>query len=189
MERYFFIRRAHFLGIVLICSVAIHADDTMGEDECPVIMPNFDDMVLLTREERIQLMDQALQDALSQVQDCQQQSTEMQNQSGGGGGGSSSSGNSNGAGTNQSGENTSDGETQNQQTATPSGNLSGTETSQPTNTQPAQTPMPSNELSGNEKLKARPANYLTGSLSLRMIEKHWKMANYLKIYHRRIMMI
>ena len=163
MKRYFSISKAHFLGIALICSVAIYADDTMDDNECPVVMPNFDDMVLLTREERIQLMDQALKDALSQVQDCRQRLTGKQNQNSNGAGNASDSENSNGTDANQSEENASNGETQNQQTATPSGDLSGTETSQPTDTQPEQTPMPSNELSGSEPVKPEPKS-ATGEL-------------------------
>ena len=150
MKRYFSISKAYLLSIVLLCSVAIYAHDTMDDNECPVVMPNFDDMVLLTREERIQLMDQALKDALSQVQDCRQRLTERQNQNSNATTDASGSDNSNSTDTNQSEENASNDETQNQQTATPSGDLSGTETSQPTNTEPEQTPIPSNELLGSE---------------------------------------
>ena len=169
MKRYFPINNAYLLSIMLLCSTAIYAHDTMDENECPIVMPDFDDMVLLTREERIQLMDQALKDALSQVQDCRQQLTNRQSQNSGGDGNAGGSDNSNGTNENQNGENASnsetqnqqteapsDNETQNQQTATPSSELSGTETSQQTDTQPAQTPTPSSELSGTEPVKSEP---------------------------------
>ena len=174
MKRYFPINNAYLLSIVLLCSAVIYADDTIDENECPVVMPNFDDMILLTREERIQLMDQALKDALSQVQDCRQRLGEKQNQNSNAASSASSSENSDNTDTNQSEENASNGEdqqtatpstdeTQNQQTAVPSGELSGTETSEQTNTQPTQTPTPNNELSGSEPEKPDPKS-ATGKL-------------------------
>ena len=70
-----------FLGSMLLpCVIVSAADDLPNDNDCPIVMPNFDDMFLLTREERIQLMDQALEDALSQVQDCRQKLTDMQKQ-------------------------------------------------------------------------------------------------------------
>ena len=163
--------RLSFLILSLLCTATLYADDAADEDDCPIVMPNFDDMPLLTREERIQLMDQALNDALSQVQDCRQTISDVQKQNSENATDASASDSSNSTNTNadssadDTNNNTDNSEaeqsnTQNQQTATPSSELSGTETPQPStdaidadeqiNTQPPQTATPSGELSGTE---------------------------------------
>ena len=171
--------RLSFLILSLLCTATLYADDAADEDDCPIVMPNFDDMPLLTREERIQLMDQALKDALSQVQDCRQTISDVQKQNSENATDASASDSSNS--TNTSADSSADdtnnnadnseaeqSDTQNQQTATPSSELSGTEASQPStdaidadeqiNTQPPQTATPSGELSGTETPKTTQAD-------------------------------
>ena len=121
-----------FLILSLLCTATLYADDTADEGDCPIVMPNFDDMPLLTREERIQLMDQALKDALSQVQDCRQTISDVQKQNSENATDASASDSSNSTNTsadsNADNSETEQSDTQNQQTATPSSELSGTET-------------------------------------------------------------
>ena len=137
MKKNFLIANTYVLGIVLLCTTVLQASDLTDEGECPIVVPDFDDMMLLTREERIQLMDQALKDALSQVQDCKQHRSDMQTQN--------SSSATDASATDADGENTNtdsstdnanssaddteaeQNDAQNQQTATPSSELSGTE--------------------------------------------------------------
>ena len=180
MKKNFLIVNTYVLGIVLLCTTVLQASDLTDEGECPIVVPDFDDMMLLTREERIQLMDQALKDALSQVQDCKQHRSDMQTQN--------SSGATDAAATDADGENTNtdssgdnanssandteaeQNDAQNQQTATPSSELSGSEApkQQPStdmepsstadeyiDTQPPQTAIPSGELSGTEAVESK----------------------------------
>ena len=137
MKKNFLIANTYVLGIVLLCTTVLHANELTDEGECPIVMPNFDDTMLLTREERIQLMDQALKDALSQVQDCRQKISDMQTQN------SSSSTDTTATDADSANTNTDSStdnanssandteaeqnDAQNRQTATPSGELSGTE--------------------------------------------------------------
>ncbi len=145
-------------GILALCVTALHANDATDEGDCPIVMPNFDNMMLLTREERIQMMDQALRDALAQVQDCKQRFSDVQNQN------NSNTSNSNNAGsastsTDSNAEQADNaeseqGDAQNQQTATPSSEISGSEVSddlnEPANMQAPEVATPSSELSGTE---------------------------------------
>lgn len=62
------------LSIMLPPPAALYADD--GSD-CSSVIPEFGDTALLTREERIRMMDQALEDALGRVQDCRQKPADM----------------------------------------------------------------------------------------------------------------
>ena len=153
-------------GILTLFMTTLYASDVSDEGDCPIVMPNFDDMMLLTREERIQLMDQALQDALAQVQDCRQTISDVRRQN------NSSAGNSNGsdnasADTNNNAEQADNSESeqsdaQNQQTATPSGELSGDKASndanEQANTQIPEAATPSSELSGTEPPKTQRTN-------------------------------
>ena len=162
-------------GILALCVTALHANDATDESDCPIVMPNFDNMMLLTREERIQMMDQALKDALAQVQDCKQRLSDVQNQN------NSNTSNSNNAGsastsTDSNAEQadnaeSAQGDAQNQQTATPSGKLSGSEVSddpnEPANMQAPEVATPSSELSGTEPpktLQTDNEDALSGSL-------------------------
>ena len=190
MKKNFLIVNTYVLGIVLLCTSILQASDLTDEGECPIVVPNFDDMMLLTREERIQLMDQALKDALSQVQDCRQHRSDMQTQN--------SSGATDASATDADGENTDtnsstdnanssaddtgteQSDTQNQQTATPSSELSGTEApeqqllkdTEPSSTadeyidaQPPQTAIPSGELSGTEAVESEASDTEDGDPS------------------------
>ncbi len=67
MKKDFSTIKIFFLSIVLPLSGTLYARD---EIDCPLVIPEFDDTPLLTREERIQMMDQVLKDALGQVQNC-----------------------------------------------------------------------------------------------------------------------
>ncbi len=151
-----------FVGILALCATtALHANDAIDEGDCPIVIPDFDNTMLLTNEERIQMMDQALKDALAQVQDCQQRLSDVQNQN------NSNANNPNNAGsvttsTNSNTEQANNAESgqsdaQNQQTATPSGELSGSEIpddfNEPANTQIPEDATPSSELSGTEPPK------------------------------------
>ena len=150
-----------FVVILTFFVTALHANDAADEGDCLIVIPDFDNTMLLTREERIQMMDQALKDALAQVQDCQQRLSDVQNQN------NSNANNSNNAGsvttsTNSNTEQANNAESgqndaQNQQTATPSGELSGSEVphdpNEPANTQIPEDATPSSELSGTEAPK------------------------------------
>ena len=160
--------RILWLAILMLCMAATDANDTLDDSDCPIIMPNFDDMVLLTREERIQLMDQALKDALSQVQECRQRISEQQTQSSSsantaGGSGAASSSNGDGDNNDATSENSNASNSENQQnenqqqatpsTATPSSDVSGSEATKQDeiNSQPlGQTATPSATLSGDQ---------------------------------------
>ena len=153
----------YLAGILALLMTALYADNATNEGDCPIVMPNFDNMMLLTREERIQLMDQALTDALAQVQDCKQRLSDVQRQNNSNANGANSSGNAS-TGTNGNAEQADSAESeqseaQNQQTATPSGELSGGEVSnnptEPANAQTPEVATPSSELSGSEPPKAQ----------------------------------
>ena len=145
-------------GILGLFITALYADDAFDEGDCPLVIPNFDNMMLLTREERIQLMDQALKDALAQVQDCRQTISDVQNQNNNNANNSSNANNastSTNSDANQADNSEAEqSDAQNQQPATPSGELSGNEISDDPNEQVnIQTPeaaTPSGELSGTE---------------------------------------
>ena len=150
--------RACLIGTLALCMTALYADDAADEGDCPIVMPDFDNMMLLTREERIQLMDQALKDALAQVQDCKQTISDVQKQDSGNAGNANSSDDAN-AGADSNAEQADNaeseqGDSQNQQTATPSGELSGSEASddfgEQTTTRTPEIATPSGELSGTE---------------------------------------
>ena len=179
MKEYFSIGKVYFMSVVLLFATILCAYDGSDENECPIVMPNFDDMVLLTREERIRLMDQALRDALSQVQDCKQRLSDMQNQNNNNAADTDGSDNSDGESTDTSVNNESDGENDSEaeqsntpnQAATPSSELSGTAIpaqQPPANLSdieampsgdeqiappPSQTTIPSDELSGSEPVE------------------------------------
>ena len=56
------LKNSHFIafivGLLFLCPAILYANDSLDESDCPVVTPNFDDMsILLTREERIALMD------------------------------------------------------------------------------------------------------------------------------------
>ena len=162
------------VGILALCATALYADDATDEGDCPIVMPNFDNMMLLTREERIQLMDQALKDALAQVQDCKQRLSDVQEQNNSDANNSNSAGNAS-TDTNSNADQADNGESeqsnaeqadnteseqsnaQNQQTATPSAELSGSEVSDDlndsANIQAPEVATPSSELSGTEPPK------------------------------------
>ncbi|MBC6414115.1 MAG: hypothetical protein GDA45_04170 [Chromatiales bacterium] len=166
--------RILWLAILMLCMATTGANDTLDDSDCPIIMPNFDDMVLLTREERIQLMDQALKDALSQVQECRQRISEQHTQSGSsantaGGSGAASSSNGDGNNNDAANENSNANNSENQQnknqqqtatpsTATPSSDISGSEAAKQDeiNSQPpGQTATPSATLSGNQPVQPK----------------------------------
>ena len=158
-------------GIMLLCTSTLSADDAHDENDCPLVIPEFDDTALLTREERIQMMDQALEDALSQVQDCRQML--MERSDGASGSGSASGGAAGNAGaqdgdadranseqsaTDRAGSEKGDAESS--ETASPDSELSGTEPSEQASdateadnkgSSPSpQTATPSSELSGTD---------------------------------------
>ena len=150
--------KACLAGTLALYMTALYADDAADEGDCPIVMPNFDNMMLLTREERIQLMDQALRDALAQVQDCRQTISDVQKQDNSNSDNSNNSDNAN-AGADSNAEQADNaeseqGDSQNQQTATPSGELSGSEVSddlgEQTDTRTSEIATPSGELSGTE---------------------------------------
>ncbi len=154
--------KAWLVGMLSLCMTLLHADDATEEGDCPIVMPNFDNMMLLTREERIQLMDQALKDALAQVQDCRQTISDVQKQD------TSNADNSTSISTDNNTDQADNAESeqsdaQDQQPATPSGELSGSEVSddpnEPVNIQTPEVATPSGELSGTEP----PKNLQTGN--------------------------
>ena len=172
--KYFFNSSMCIAGILSLCATTLYATDIIDEGDCPIVMPNFDNMILLTREERIQLMDQALKDALAQVQDCKQRLSDMQKQNNNSAGSSGSAGNA--STTTDSNAEQADnagseqGDAQNQQPATPSGELSGSEVSddpnQPANIQAPEVATPSSGLSGTEppeSLQINDEDALSGS--------------------------
>ena len=153
-------------GILALCVTALHANDAINEGDCPIVMPNFDNMMLLTREERIQLMDQALKDALAQVQDCKQRLSDVQKQNNSGASSSNSAGSAS-TSTDSNAEQADNteseqGDAQSQQTATPSSELSGSEVSddanQPADMQAPEVATPSGGLSGTEPPESSQAN-------------------------------
>ena len=79
MKKDFLTIRALLLGTAFLFSSALYADEADDDRDCPLVVPEFDHTVLLTREERIQMMEQALDDALSRVQNCRQASADKQN--------------------------------------------------------------------------------------------------------------
>ena len=63
----------YLLLTICIWPFSIHGDGLAGEHDCPIIVPEFpefDGTTLLTREERIELMDQAFEEALNKSQAC-----------------------------------------------------------------------------------------------------------------------
>ena len=145
-------------GILALFMTALYADDATDEGDCPLVVPNFDNMMLLTREERIQLMDQALKDALAQVQDCKQRLSDVQKQNNSNADSANSSNNAS-TNTDSNANQANDAEAeqsdaQNQQPATPSGELSGSDVSTDSNeqisTQAPEDATPSGELLGTE---------------------------------------
>ena len=146
-------------GILALFMTALYADNATNEGDCPIVIPDLDcKKQLLTREECIQLRDQALKDALAQVQDCRQRLSDVQKQN------NSNSNNSNGSGNASTGTNgnaeqadsteSEQSDTQNKRAATPSSELSGSEVSddpnEQANTQIPGAATPSGELSGSE---------------------------------------
>lgn len=67
--------------LLSIYSFPIYADDLANQYDCPIIVPEFDDTALLTRAERIEKMDQALDDALNRVRECRLLNTSSSNPS------------------------------------------------------------------------------------------------------------
>ena len=148
-------------GILTLFMTALYAGDATNEGDCPLVIPNFDNMMLLTKEERIQMMDQALKDALAQVQDCRQTISDVQKQNNSNASNSNSSNNAS-TSTNSDANQADNAESeqsdaQNQQPATPSSELSGSEVSddanEQANTQTPEAATPSGELSGTEPPK------------------------------------
>lgn len=67
--------------LLFLCSAVLHASDSIDKSDCLVIVPDLDDAALLTREERIQMMDGMLKEALSRAQDCRQKDSDTEKKS------------------------------------------------------------------------------------------------------------
>lgn len=144
MKRKSFIFRL-LASTMLLCASALYADDVYDENDCPLVVPEFDDTALLTRAERIQLMDQALKDALSKVQDCRQMLSDTKK-----GNSASSAGGASGAEGADSNADAQDGQnddTNNAHRAQPAPDMTGTEKE---NVEKSETARPDSELSGTE---------------------------------------
>ena len=97
MKKDFLTIRALLLGTAFLFSSALYADEADDDGDCPLVVPEFDHAALLTREERIQMMEQALDDALSRVQNCRQASADKQNDAANNAAGSAAAGISGGS--------------------------------------------------------------------------------------------
>ena len=140
-----------FAVILALFIPALYANDVSDEGDCPIVIPNFDNTMLLTKEERIQLMDQALKDALAEVQDCEQRFSNVQKRSNSNASNSNISDNAS-TGTNNNVEQADNTESkqsdiQDQQTATPSSELSGTE------------PLQTQQTNGEDTISGSPQDY------------------------------
>ncbi len=69
-------------SLLTVCIVpfSIYGEGLTDEHDCPIIVPEFpnsDDTALLTREERIELMDQAFEEALNKSRACRTPETQV----------------------------------------------------------------------------------------------------------------
>lgn len=134
------------LILLFLCSAALRANDSIDKSDCLIIAPDFDDTALLTREERIQMMDGALKEALSRAQNCRQKLSDAEKQSSNGASARNPS-DSDGANTSTSSRGSDAGSSANESSGTHEQNSAEAEQN---NAQSSRAAVPADGLSGTE---------------------------------------